>query len=69
MALGWAIGSALFGTEAVWLGDIKSFIWCGFCWWLYRNFVNHTEIIMFSSKLTNQHSTYAILPIRPGYSE
>ena len=30
LALGWAIGAALFGTEAVWLGDIKSFIWCGF---------------------------------------
>jgi len=30
MALGWAIGAALFGTEAVWLLDIKSFIWSGF---------------------------------------
>jgi hypothetical protein len=30
LALGWAIGSALFGTDAVWLWNIKSFIWCGF---------------------------------------
>ena len=30
MALGWAFGALIFGTEAVWLWDIKSFIWCGF---------------------------------------
>ena len=30
LALGWAIGAALFGTDTVWLWDIKSFIWCGF---------------------------------------
>jgi hypothetical protein len=30
LALGWAFGALIFGTEAVWLWDIKSFIWCGF---------------------------------------
>ena len=30
LALGWAFGALLFGTEATWLFDIQSFIWCGF---------------------------------------
>ena len=29
IALGWAFGALIFGTEAVWLWDIQSFIWCG----------------------------------------
>ena len=29
LALGWAFGALIFGTEAVWLWDIQSFIWCG----------------------------------------
>lgn len=30
LALGWAFGALLFGTEATWLFGIQSFIWCGF---------------------------------------
>ena len=30
LALGWAFGALLFGTETTWLFDIQSFIWCGF---------------------------------------
>ena len=30
MALGWAFGALIFGTEAEWIGGVKSFIWCGF---------------------------------------
>ncbi len=30
LALGWAFGSLIFGTQAEWLWGIKSFIWCGF---------------------------------------
>jgi hypothetical protein len=30
MALGWAFGALIFGTEAEWLWGTKSFIWCGF---------------------------------------
>jgi hypothetical protein len=30
MALGWAFGALIFGTEAVWLWGTPSFIWCGF---------------------------------------
>jgi len=30
LALGWAFGALLFGTEATWLFDVQSFIWCGF---------------------------------------
>ena len=30
MSLGWGFGALIFGTEAVWIWDIKSFIWCGF---------------------------------------
>jgi hypothetical protein len=29
IALGWAFGALIFGTEAVWVWDIQSFIWCG----------------------------------------
>ncbi len=29
IALGWAFGALIFGTEAVWLWDIESFIWYG----------------------------------------
>lgn len=29
LALGWAFGALIFGTEAVWLWEIKSFLWCG----------------------------------------
>jgi hypothetical protein len=29
IALGWAFGALIFGTEAQWLWDIQSFIWCG----------------------------------------
>jgi hypothetical protein len=30
IALGWAFGALLFGTEATWLFGVQSFIWCGF---------------------------------------
>jgi hypothetical protein len=30
LALGWAFGALIFGTEAEWLWGTKSFIWCGF---------------------------------------
>ena len=30
LALGWAFGALLFGTETTWLFGIQSFIWCGF---------------------------------------
>ncbi len=30
IALGWAFGALIFGTEAEWLFGLKSFIWCGF---------------------------------------
>ena len=30
LALGWAFGALLFGTEVTWLFGIQSFIWCGF---------------------------------------
>ena len=30
MMLGWGFGALIFGTEATWLFDIQSFIWCGF---------------------------------------
>jgi hypothetical protein len=30
LALGWAFGALLFGTEATWLFGVQSFIWCGF---------------------------------------
>lgn len=30
MALGWAFGALIFGTEAVWLWGTPSFIWSGF---------------------------------------
>lgn len=30
MALGWALGALIFGTEAQWLFGVSSFIWCGF---------------------------------------
>lgn len=29
MALGWAFGALIFGTEAVWLWGTPSFLWCG----------------------------------------
>lgn len=29
MALGWAFGALIFGTDVQWLLGIKSFIWCG----------------------------------------
>ena len=29
MTLGWAFGAIIFGTEAVWLFDFPSYIWCG----------------------------------------
>jgi hypothetical protein len=29
LALGWAFGALIFGTEAEWLWGMKSFIWCG----------------------------------------
>lgn len=29
MALGWAFGALIFGTDAVWLWGTPSFIWCG----------------------------------------
>ena len=30
LALGWGFGALIFGTDAVWIMGIKSFIWCGF---------------------------------------
>jgi hypothetical protein len=30
LALGWAFGALLFGTETTWLFGVQSFIWCGF---------------------------------------
>ena len=30
LALGWAFGALIFGTDAEWLWGTKSFIWCGF---------------------------------------
>ena len=30
LALGWAFGAIIFGTEATWLFGIQSFIWSGF---------------------------------------
>ena len=29
LALGWAFGALIFGTEAEWLLGLKSFLWCG----------------------------------------
>ena len=29
LALGWAFGALIFGTEAEWIWGIKSFMWCG----------------------------------------
>jgi hypothetical protein len=29
IVLGWVVGVVLFGAEATWLFDVKSFIWCG----------------------------------------
>jgi len=29
VVLGWVVGTVLFGADALWLWDIKSYIWCG----------------------------------------
>ncbi len=29
LALGWAFGALIFGTEAEWIWGMKSFMWCG----------------------------------------
>ncbi len=29
LALGWAFGAMIFGTETTWLFGMKSFLWCG----------------------------------------
>ena len=51
LALGWAFGSLIFGTEAEWIGGVKSFIWCGF--------VGGSIGIMLTSK--QEISSYALL--------
>ena len=30
MALGWAFGALIFGTDAEWLWGMQSYLWCGF---------------------------------------